>query len=176
MGNATKCVEKLTGLGKEYSGTMKLGEITPSYDAAEPVSERRPWEHITDAQIESAVQIFIGKIKQKPPMYSAVKKDGKRLYEHARKGRTVERDARSVIVEEFKVKRLDPTSPVVHYYIKCSKGTYVRCLIHDLGQRLGCGAYVRSLRRDAIGNYRLTDAWDLEKLLKVMSDSKIAAK
>eukprot|EP00210_Caulerpa_lentillifera_P009190 g8762.t1 len=174
MGQATKCVEKLTCLDKEYSGTMKLGETTASYDASEPVSKRFPWEHITDSQIEAAVTKFIGHIYQKPPMFSAVRQNGKRLYEHARNGKTVEREARKVFVKEFKIKRLDSSSPVVHYHIKCSKGTYIRSLIHDLGKTLGCGAYVRSLRRDAIGKYRLSDAWDLDKLLKVIEDSKTA--
>lgn len=77
---------------------------------------------------------------------------------------------------EFKVKRIDPESQIVHYHIKCSSGTYVRSLVHDLGQKLGCGAYVRSLRRDAIGPYKLSDAWDMERLLKVIEDSKIASK
>lgn len=85
------------------------------------------------------------------------------------------RENREVYVEDFKIKRLDPTSPVVHYHVKCSKGTYIRSLIHDLGRTLGCGAYVRSLRRDAIGKYRLSNAWELERLLKVIEESKTAS-
>lgn len=105
MGSATKSVNKLMNLDKEYSGTMKLGETTASYDASEPISEKRPWEHITgmsllnnccyaedsDQQIETSAQLFVGNIKQLPPMFSAVRKEGRRLYEYAREGQTVER-------------------------------------------------------------------------------------
>lgn len=171
-GSATKCIESFMGQRKTYSGVMRLGEGTPSQDKDTPVEQHLPWEHLTDTQLKEAAEKLTGTIQQVPPMYSAVHKDGKRLYELARQGVTVERAARPVEVYQYKVWRTAPGSQDVHFLIECGKGTYVRTLAYDLATSLGSVAHVTVLRREAIGENHVKDAWDVNILAKEMIERK----
>ncbi len=160
----TSKVHEYQELPKEYIGTMKFGWVTDSLDAETEEKDPRPTDHITEAILREAALRFVGEIEQIPPMYSALKKNGKRLYTLARKGETVEREPRRVQVYNFTIN--DVRLPLVDFTVTCSKGTYVRSLVHDLGQALGTGAYVCALRRTAIGDYRVEDAWTIDRLLQ----------
>ena len=159
---ATKQMEHFMGLPKTYEGTLRLGEVTPSYDAETDVSERHPWAHVTEAELERVGAQFTGTITQRPPMYSAVKVKGERLYKKARRGETVERPPRVVTIHALDWTGRDGAD--VSFRIECSKGTYVRSLAHDVGQALGCGAHLVRLRRTAIGPHRVDRAWTPEQL------------
>jgi tRNA pseudouridine55 synthase len=141
---------------------MMLGERTPTFDAESPAVERGSLIGITEVQIRETVAQFVGEQYQIPPMYSAVKVRGKRLYKYARKGVEVARPPRSVSIHSIAVTKVD--LPRVHLNVVCSKGTYVRTLVDDIGSRLGCGAYVESLERLRIGGFRLEDAMSLTDL------------
>lgn len=165
---ATKQQETFMNLDKQYTGTLRLGETTATYDAETPVEERRPWQDVTDAAFETACQNFLGTITQQPPMYSAVKVEGERLYKKARRGETAPRPPRQVTVEGFEVTGRDGAD--VQFRVACSKGTYVRSLAHDLGQALGCGAHLTALRRTAIGPFSVEDAWTVEVLEEALAE------
>ncbi|QXD14792.1 tRNA pseudouridine(55) synthase TruB [Rhodocaloribacter litoris] len=167
VGRATKRMASFMELPKTYEGTLRLGEVTPSYDAETEVAERRPWEHVTEAMLEEVRRRFVGEVEQQPPMYSAVKVGGERLYRKARRGEVVERPPRRVRIAAFELTGRD--GPDVSFRVHCSKGTYIRTLAHDFGQVLGCGAHLVALRRTAIGPYGVEAAWrlqDLEAALK----------
>lgn len=166
VGRATKLQDTFMGLGKTYTGTLRLGEITPSYDAETDVVERQAWQHLTDDDLDAARQAFLGQIEQRPPMYSAVKVGGERLYKKARRGETIERPPRTVTLEEFSILRRDGAD--VDFRVRCSKGTYIRSLAHDFGATLGVGAHLTALRRTAIGPHRVEDAWTLDALAEAM--------
>jgi tRNA pseudouridine55 synthase len=159
----TKEIDQFSVLDKEYEGTMVLGARTPSFDAETPVIEQRSVEGITEEMIRDAFRHFTGPQTQIPPMWSAVKVKGKRLYTYARKGVAVERKPRSVIVHRFQLCALQ--MPSVRFQAECSKGTYIRALVEDVGLFLGCGAYLTSLRRTRIGPYRVDDAVTIEHLV-----------
>lgn len=167
-GKYTPKLNTLQGLGKEYTGEMILGAVTASYDRETPPEESKSFAHLSHADLLSAAQSFVGSIEQLPPMYSAIKKDGKPLYRLARAGKEVEREAREVRIDTFEVTSID--LPTIHFRVVCSKGTYIRSLAHDFGQRLGCGAYLKELRRTQIGDYRVEDAWGLEDLVAAIGD------
>lgn len=162
IGRATKQMEAFMGLPKRYEGTLRLGEVTPSYDAETDVTERRAWQHLTREDLEAARQEFLGLITQHPPMYSAVKVGGERLYKKARRGEQVERPPRQVRIDAFDLTEWN--GPDVSFDVECSKGTYIRSLAHDLGQQLGVGAHLVALRRTAIGPYRVDAAWTIDQL------------
>ena len=162
VGRATKRMESFMGLPKIYEGTLRLGETTPSYDRETEVDERRTWQHVTDEMLEAAREPFLGYIEQLPPMYSAVKVRGERLYKKARRGEKVKRPPRQVRVDAFEI--VDRDEQDVTFRVECSKGTYIRSLAHDFGQELGVGAHLTGLRRTAIGPYQAADAWTLEDL------------
>lgn len=164
---ATKRQRAFMKLKKVYEGTLRLGETTASYDADTDVEERRPWQHVTAAALEEARQLFLGTITQRPPMYSAVRVEGERLYKKARRGETCERPPRQVTVEAFEFAGRDGAD--VRFRVVCSKGTYVRSLAHDLGQRLGCGAHLVQLRRTQIGPFSVEDAWPVDALEKALA-------
>lgn len=164
---ATKQMQRFMDLPKTYEGTLRLGEVTPSYDAETDVTERHPWEHITEADLEQVAEPFTGTITQRPPMYSAVKVKGERLYKKARRGETVERPPRVVTIDRLSWTGRD--GPDVSFRVECSKGTYIRSLAHDIGQELGCGAHLVALRRTAIGPYRVDRAWTPEALEEALT-------
>lgn len=165
-GGHTKKLTELTGLQKEYTGTMTLGACTPSYDAETPIEATFPTGHIDSALLEEVRQRFLGDIEQIPPMFSAIKVDGQPLYKRARKGETVAIAPRPVTIYDFQLTRVE--LPEIDFYVKCSKGTYIRSLAHDFGKALDSGAYLSRLRRISIGNFQIEDAWKLEKLVEMI--------
>lgn len=155
-GKFTKRISELQGMEKEYTGTFHLGATTPSYDLETEVNATFPVEHIDDDLIRNTVGQFLGEIDQKPPVFSAIKKDGKRLYEHARKGEEVEIAFRKTTIHEFDITRI--ALPEVDFRVVCSKGTYIRSLAHDFGIALQSGAHLTALRRTKIGTFSVEDA------------------
>jgi len=165
-GKFTKKIEELQGQVKEYTGIFTLGATTPSYDLETEVNEIYETEHISEENIIGATFEFIGEIDQVPPVFSALKKDGKRLYEYARNGEEIEIPSRKVEIKEFEITGV--RLPEVDFRVVCSKGTYIRSLANDFGKSLGTGAYLSSLRRTKIGGFLVEDALDVtgfEKLL-----------
>lgn len=162
--SATRRISEFVGLDKMYEGKLRLGQTTPSYDAETPVTERRPCEHISSSDLLKAFDAFTGEQTQKPPMYSAVKVEGRRLYKLAREGGEVDRPDRTVTIHEFSL--LDKEGSDVTFRVACSKGTYIRTLVHDLGQRLGVGAHLIALRRTAVGPFQVEHAVPAETLLQ----------
>lgn len=132
IGKATKMVDSFTGMDKCYTGTMKLGVGTPSQDADTEPDETAPWDHITDEELVAGAAGMVGELAQVPPMYSAIKVKGERLYKAARRGETVERKERRITVNAFHVERDEDDPQTVHFRVDCSKGTYVRTLAYDL--------------------------------------------
>jgi len=162
LGKATKLSEYFVALDKTYEGKMRLGIITDSHDIDGNILQENPWTGITENKIKKYISGFIGEIEQVPPMVSAIKVGGKRLYKIAREGLTIEREARKINVYEFSV--LKTELPDIWFRVSCSRGTYVRTLCHDLGQKIGCGAVLTELQRTKIGNYSVDNAVPLEKL------------
>lgn len=155
-GKATKQISELQGQVKEYTGTFLLGSTTPSYDLETEIDQTFPTEHITSEVLERARQQFLGVIDQRPPVFSALKQDGKRLYEHARKGEEVEIPTRKVEILEFEINA--DAFPEIGFRAVCSKGTYIRSLAFDFGEAVGSGAHLTSLRRTKIGDYNVDGA------------------
>ena len=168
LGRATKLSNSIMTHDKTYEGTMLLGSSTDSQDATGTVTNEAPWEDITQEQIEQAIKKFKGDIFQTPPMVSAVKVDGVPLYKHARKGKTVERKARLIHIYKFKV--LDFNPPEVKFVVRCTKGTYIRTLCHDIGEDLKCHAHLKSLRRSASGKITIEQATPLNELLEMNNE------
>ena len=169
-GRSTKSIDMFQALDKQYTGDLLLGAVTASYDADTKPEQPLPFDHVTLDMLTDASRDFLGVIQQMPPMYSALKVEGRRLYELARKGVEVERKPREITVSEFALEMEAP--PRVHFTVTCSKGTYVRSLVHDLGQKVGCGAYVQSLRRTAIGGFTVDEAWTIEALQAAITESR----
>lgn len=161
-GKRTRDVQEYMGLEKEYEGEMELGGVTASFDAETPVLERKSLEGLLPERVIETFRKFQGPQEQLPPMYSAVKREGKRLYEYARKGVEVERAPRQIQIYRLDVARCE--LPRVAFSVVCSKGTYVRSLVHDIGTALGCGGYLTALRRTRIGSYHVRDAATIEEL------------
>lgn len=163
-GKFTKRITELQGQVKEYTGTFTVGGTTPSYDLETEIDQKFPINHITEALIQETTKEFTGKIEQFPPVFSALKKDGKRLYEYARKGEQVEINARSVEVLEFEITKV--ALPIISFRITCSKGTYIRSIAHDFGKALNSGAHLSSLRRTKIGDYNVNKGLTPEEFEK----------
>ena len=160
-GKFTKRIESLQGLPKEYTGTICLGATTPSYDLETETDQNFPTNHITEELIQSVITTrFLGEIDQKPPIFSAIKKEGKRLYEHARAGEIVEIQARKTSIYEFEITQFD--LPKIDFRIVCSKGTYIRSIAYDLGLALQSGGHLTALRRTKIGEHDVVDASQIE--------------
>lgn len=155
-GKFTKKIPELQGQVKEYTGTFTLGATTPSYDLETEIKETFPTKHITNESILEATTQFLGEIEQVPPIFSALKKDGKRLYELAREGKQVEIKSRKIEISEFEITRIE--LPEVDFRVVCSKGTYIRSLAHDFGKALDSGAYLSKLRRTKIGDFNVNNA------------------
>lgn len=157
-GKFTKRIAELQGQIKEYTGTITVGATTPSYDLETETNETFPTEHITKELIEKTRLQFIGEIDQYPPIFSAIKKNGKRLYEHARAGEEVEIKSRKIEITEFEITRVE--LPDIDFRVVCSKGTYIRSLAFDFGKALQSGAHLTALRRTKIGNFSVDDAME----------------
>jgi tRNA pseudouridine55 synthase len=165
-GKATKTINELQGQEKEYTGTITLGGTTPSYDLETEINENFPIDHITNELIHSTTSQFIGDIEQIPPVFSALKKDGKRLYEYAREGKEVEIKKRGVTITEFEITSIE--LPMVQFRVVCTKGTYIRSLAHDFGKALLSGAHLSSLKRTKIGDYNVNKAITPEEFGKLL--------
>jgi tRNA pseudouridine55 synthase len=157
-GKFTKRIEEMQGMPKEYTGTITIGATTPSYDLETEINEVFSTEHITEDIIYETTQQFIGEINQKPPVFSAIKKDGKRLYESARAGIEVEIASRKVSVTTFEITRI--ALPEIDFRIVCSKGTYIRSIAYDFGIAMQTGAHLTALRRTKIGDFDVINAID----------------
>ncbi|PIN03513.1 Pseudouridine synthase [Handroanthus impetiginosus] len=164
VGKATKQVDRYQGMIKGYSGIFRLGEATSTWDADSPVIQREPWEHIRDEDIKKAAASFCGEIWQVPPMFSAIKVGGERMYEKARKGESIELSPRRISIFHFDVERSLEDRQNVVFRVTCSKGTYIRSLCADFGKDLGSCAHLTALRRDSIGEYSADDAWEFQEL------------
>jgi|UniRef100_UPI0040491F71 tRNA pseudouridine55 synthase len=162
IGKATRISQYLISLDKEYIGTIELGKITNSQDAEGEVMETRPVPNFTQAEIETAMQSFMGDQYQMPPMFSAIKIGGVPLYKMARKGEEVPRESRFIRVSKFELTRFE--LPHIDFRLCSSKGTYVRTVAHDLGQKLGCGAHLSSLRRIATDNFNVSQALTMDEI------------
>ncbi|MBT8245595.1 tRNA pseudouridine(55) synthase TruB [Winogradskyella sp.] len=154
-GKMTKQINTFQGQEKEYTGTFVLGSTTPSYDLETEVNETFSTKHITEEQIHETTKQFIGVIDQFPPVFSAIKKDGKRLYEFARAGEKVEIKSRQIEITEFKITNISENN--LEFRVVCSKGTYIRSLAYDFGKALNSGAHLSVLRRTRIGNFKVED-------------------
>lgn len=161
-GKKTKTISEIQGLNKEYTGAIQLGAVTPSYDLESDPEQFKPTDHLDKHLILEAMRQFVGEIDQRPPIYSAVKINGKRAYDYARKGKEVEMRIRKVSIDAFDLIAVD--LPELQVKIQCSKGTYIRSIANDLGLKLGVGAYLKSLRRTAIGNYKVEQAITMNKI------------
>ena len=170
-GKMTKQIDTFQAEEKEYTGTLILGATTPSYDMETEPDEKFDISHITDGQIKAACAQFIGDIQQYPPAHSAIKIDGERLYEKARRGEEVELRLRNVTITEFEITRIE--LPEVDFRVVCSKGTYIRSLVNDFGKALNSGAYLSNLRRTRSGNYKVTDAWEVMELVGTIRELKV---
>jgi tRNA pseudouridine55 synthase len=195
VGDYTKRIDEFQAMPKAYTGTFTLGATTASYDLEKPVDATFPLQHLNDALLQTVKHQFIGAIQQIPPMYSAVKVDGKRMYKNARTGEVVALEPRDVQIDAFEIHPLRPVpNPVaehrivsdkgaqIHLYpdfaeglqaefeVHCGKGTYIRSLAYDVGQAAGSGAYLSGLRRTQSGGFFVDDAWSLEELVLVISD------
>ncbi|WP_010231807.1 tRNA pseudouridine(55) synthase TruB [Gillisia marina] len=165
-GKFTKRIEELQGQEKEYTGTFTLGGTTPSYDLETEIDETFETSHISEAAIHEATKNFLGEISQFPPVFSALKKDGKRLYEYARNGEDVEIPSRKVTISTFEITNIE--MPNVDFRVTCSKGTYIRSLAHDFGKALNSGAHLSALRRTKIGTFNVVDSLDIASFEKLL--------
>jgi len=172
-GRFTKEINRYMGMEKEYTGTFTIGAITPTYDLESEPIQQRPFQHVTAADIESAVQQLTGPIMQVPPQHSAIKKDGQPVYLAARKGKEVHLEPRPVTIYSFEITAID--LPVLHFKVVCSTGTYIRSLANDLGQLLGTGAFLSSLRRTRIGEFKATDAFSPEQFQQQIANLAAAS-
>jgi tRNA pseudouridine55 synthase len=160
-GKYTKQINTYMGMTKEYTGSMVIGATTPTYDLESEPENFKQINHITTDQIYAATKQFVGPILQMPPQHSAIKKDGKRLYEHARAGEEVEIASRKTTIYEFEITRIE--LPEIDFRIACSKGTYIRSIAFDFGIALNSGGHLTKLRRTKIGNYSVDDGVSPEK-------------
>ncbi len=162
VGKCTKLFSKFSGLDKEYSGVLKLGEVTATGDSQGEVTQRKEWTQINEDRIREAFSLFIGEIEQVPPMVSALRVGGKRLYKLARRGIVVERTPRRIKIHSLEILKID--LPFVEFRLHCSKGTYVRKLAEDIGEKLGCGAHMVKILRLSIGSFKLGKAIALDDI------------
>ena len=165
VGKATRVSQFMISLDKEYEGAIELGKVTDSQDADGEVMETRPVPPLTEAEVQAAIRGFLGDQYQMPPMFSAIKIGGVPLYKKARKGEDVEREPRFIRVMSWDLLGFDP--PQIRFRLRCSKGTYVRTLAHDLGAKLGCGAHLSALRRTATDRFNVAQALTLDQIEKL---------
>ena len=165
-GKMTKQINTFQGQEKEYTGTITLGGTTPSFDLETEIDQTYPIDHITETLIHEATEKFIGEIEQYPPVFSAVKKDGKRLYEFARAGQEVEIKPRNIEIKTFEITHIENLN--LKFRVVCSKGTYIRSLAHDFGKALNSGAHLTELRRTRIGDFKIEDAISPEEFIETL--------
>ncbi len=163
-GKMTKQINTFQAQIKEYTGTIVLGSTTPSYDLETEIDAAFPTEHITEELIHATIKQFIGEIEQYPPIFSAIKKDGKRLYKFARAGEEVEIKSRNITINTFEITKI--ALPEVEFRVICSKGTYIRSLAHDFGKALNSGGHLSTLRRTKIGAFDVKDALTIEGFIE----------
>lgn len=168
-GKATKQIDLIQAQEKEYVATLKLGATTPSFDLESEEDAQFPTEHITQELIEQVLPNFLGEIDQVPPVFSAIKVNGKRAFDYARKGAEIELKSRKIVVKSITIERFE--MPELELRIACGKGTYIRSLARDLGEELNSGAYLIGLRRTAIGENRVENAWTLEQFQEQLARS-----
>jgi tRNA pseudouridine55 synthase len=168
-GKMTKQIDTFQGQEKEYTGTFVLGSTTPSYDLETEIDKTFPTKHITKELAIATTKQFIGDIEQFPPIFSAIKKDGKRLYEYARGGESVEIKARNITISEFEITRFENNE--VDFRIVCGKGTYIRSLANDFGKALNSGAHLSVLRRTKIGDFKVKNAKTVEEFIANLTSS-----
>lgn len=167
-GRKTKLIDKLQYDTKEYVATLQLGATTPSFDLEKPIDQTYPTAHITRQLIDEVIPTFLGEQWQVPPMFSAVKVDGKRAYELARKGEEVELKPKLLVIDEIEVMSFDPETMQLVIRVVCSKGTYIRALARDIGQKLNSGAHLIALRRIRVGDYKIEDCISFEQFEKLV--------
>ena len=169
-GKFTKRINEFMAREKEYTGSFTLGATTPTYDLESEPANFKPFDHLTEDEIKKATSQFTGEIMQVPPAHSAIKQQGKRVYELARQGKEVVLEPRKLLISEFEI--TDIALPVVSFRVVCSTGTYIRSLAHDFGQALGCGAYLSSLCRTRIGEFKNENAMSMEEFEKTIVNNK----
>jgi len=167
-GKMTKSIEQFMGQEKEYIGTFNLGATTPSYDLETEINLEFPIDHINEEMLHATLSKFVGTIDQQPPVFSALKKDGKRLYKFAREGTEVEIPFRKVNVSNFNLTKIN--IPKVDFRVSCSRGTYIRSLANDYGKALDSGAYLNALRRTRIGDFNIDNALSIENFEKLLQN------
>lgn len=167
-GKFTKRITEIQSQSKEYTGTFMLGATTPSYDLETEINQTFPINHIDENLIQNTLVQFIGEIDQKPPVFSAIKKDGIRMYEHARAGAEIEMESRKTTIHEFEITRIE--LPEIDFRVVCSKGTYIRSLANDYGKALNSGAHLAVLRRTKIGDFDVLNAISPEEFEKQMKN------
>lgn len=167
-GKKTHEIERLMNHTKEYIATLQLGATTISFDMEQPVDATYPTKHITRALIDEVIPTFLGEQWQVPPMFSAVRIEGHRAYELARKGEEVELKAKLLVIDEIEVLHFDSEKMLLEIRVVCSRGTYIRALARDIGQKLGSGAYLTALRRTRVGEYEVKDSYTIESFLETL--------
>ena len=170
IGKATKMVNDLQAEQKEYIAELELGASTPSYDMEHPINERFPYEHISREMVEQAIASLTGERLQAPPIYSAKKVEGVRAYEFARAGEEVE--LKKALINIYEMEILDFSLPMLKIRVRCSKGTYIRSLAHEIGQALDSGAYLRSLRRTRSGGFTAENGWNLQNFMEKLTSTE----
>jgi tRNA pseudouridine55 synthase len=169
-GKFTKRINEYMAQEKEYTGTFTFGATTPTYDLESEPTDFKDYSSVTPEQLQAIAQQFTGELLQVPPMHSAIKKDGVRVYELARKGQTIELEPRKITIKEFEFTKVD--LPVVHFRVVCSTGTYIRSLANDVGRAAGCGAYLSSLCRTRIGAFTLDKAMTMDEAMNWIAETK----
>lgn len=169
-GGFTKRISDYQRMPKEYTGIIELGAVTPTYDLESKPQDFKSPEGITDEMLQAATRQFTGEILQAPPIHSAIKKDGKRAYELARAGKEIKLEPRRISISAFELTKI--ALPEVHFRVECSTGTYIRSLAHDFGQALGCGGYLKALRRTKIGDFSVEDAPGVDEWLAYFREEK----
>ena len=172
LGKATKLCDLLTDKNKTYEAVLLLGKTTDTQDITGEVLEEKSTEALTEEKVREAIEGFIGDYEQIPPMYSALKVNGKKLYELAREGKVIERKARPVKILDIQILEID--LPKVRMEVSCSKGTYIRTLCHDIGEKLGCGGCMESLIRTRVSTFRIEDAKMLDEIETLKQEGKLA--
>lgn len=170
-GRATRKIEELQNGSKEYVAQLTLGATTPSFDLETEIDARFPWEHITRESVEEVLPRFTGRVMQVPPVFSAVKVDGKRAYNLARKGKEVELKAKPLEIKELEIVSFEP--PLLTVRVVCSKGTYIRALARDIGEALKSGAHLSGLKRTRVGDVRIEDCLSVDKAIEIIDNGPV---